>query len=251
MEYDSHPAIEELIPAYALGALDGEESQVVEQHLRSCAECRRSLADYRAVGDAMLYSVPMRLAPLGLAADLRKRLTPAGVGAAVPAPPRRDWLAFLRQPAVLVGAAGLIVVLLLFSNLYFSQRVAGLEQRVAAFDQLIHAAPVVLEPALEADNGYATASPYGALYKRADSNLALLCVYNLSFLPAGQTYQVWLIHNGERESGGLFRVSSDGFGILLIEAPRPLQSYEDLGVTVEPAGGSLAPTSPRVIGGSI
>ena len=45
-----HEAIEGLIPAYALGAVDLDESRAVEEHLRACATCRGLLVEYRELG---------------------------------------------------------------------------------------------------------------------------------------------------------------------------------------------------------
>jgi RNA polymerase sigma-70 factor (ECF subfamily) len=44
------------------------------------------------------------------------------------------------------------------------------------------------------------------------------------------------------------KVAGDGYGILLIRSPRLLREYDALGITVEPAGGSPGPTTPRVLG---
>ncbi|RME44671.1 MAG: anti-sigma factor, partial [Chloroflexi bacterium] len=37
----------ELIPGYALGALDVEERMLVDEHLAQCSECRAELASYQ------------------------------------------------------------------------------------------------------------------------------------------------------------------------------------------------------------
>jgi anti-sigma factor RsiW len=45
----SHAEIVELLGAYALDALDGEEYEIVELHLRECPQCRAEVADFREV----------------------------------------------------------------------------------------------------------------------------------------------------------------------------------------------------------
>jgi len=62
-----HEAFRSLIPAHAMGATDGEESRLVADHLRSCSACQALLADYRRLGDDLLYTVPLLTAPAGLA----------------------------------------------------------------------------------------------------------------------------------------------------------------------------------------
>ena len=43
----SHEAIQELLAAYALGAVNRNEADSIEAHLRDCASCREELADHR------------------------------------------------------------------------------------------------------------------------------------------------------------------------------------------------------------
>ena len=56
---------------------------------------------------------------------------------------------------------------------------------------------------------------------------------------------------GQRTSGGVFSVYDEGYGVLKIDAPEPLISYQNVGITIEPAGGSPGPTGERVLGGDL
>ena len=91
----------------------------------------------------------------------------------------------------------------------------------------------------------------GVVYVWPGSNVALLCVYAMPQLEQGKTYQAWLVQDGKRTSAGTFNVNRDGYGVLLINSGKPVSEYQQLGITVEPAGGSPAPTTPRVIGGNL
>jgi hypothetical protein len=55
MSDQSTPEIEELIGAYALDAVDGEERAAVEQHLAVCVRCRAELAEHREVAAMLAY----------------------------------------------------------------------------------------------------------------------------------------------------------------------------------------------------
>ncbi len=69
-------------------------------------------------------------------------------------------------------------------------------------------------------------------------------------LPAGQTYQVWVIRNGQPVSVGRFAPSSaDSEQTLVI--PNDLSGVTGAAITIEPAGGSLSPTDPPVMGGEV
>jgi anti-sigma-K factor RskA len=238
-----HETIQGLIPAYALAATDPDESQAVEMHLPSCADCRVLLADYRRLGEDLLFAVPAMAAPAGLTERMQRRLAPAPREAA----PGPWWARPRLRPAVF--ALGAAVLLLAVTNFYWFGRVKGLEQRAAGpavtASWLADAAAIPLR----ADGSGAWAQ--GVVYAPKGAQPALLCVYGMPALPAGKTYQVWLIKDLRRDSGGLFQVSPDGFGLLVLRPERPLSEYSAVGITVEPAGGSPGPTSPRVLGASL
>jgi anti-sigma-K factor RskA len=80
-----------------------------------------------------------------------------------------------------------------------------------------------------------------------DGDQAILVVYGLPQPPAGQVYQLWLIHNGQRDSGGLFTVDDKGYAVLLVRSLHRFSEYQAIGVTNEPAGGSPGPTGTRVL----
>jgi anti-sigma-K factor RskA len=229
----------ELIPAYAMGATDPDETREVEAHLRVCTHCRSLADEFGQLGNDLLFAAPLAPAPVGLTEDLRKKLngTPA-------APAKRagrlDWL---RKPGLALGVVA--IALLVLTNLYWAGRVGSLERRAEEFAALTQANGITLEVA---DGGV---HADGVVYVQPGSNLALLCVYALPELEAGKTYQAWLIEDGRRTSAGTFDVNQDGYGALLIDAGRPVNEYQQLGITVEPAGGSPAPTSPRVMGGNL
>ncbi len=238
----SHEVVRDLIPAYALGAADTEEQAEVERHLKQCAECRALLADYRLLADDLLYAVPQRSAPSHLTADLRRRL----------AQPRHRqalrWRGLSARAGALVALAASIV-LLFATNLYWWSRATAIEERVAmqatAIVALAEAPTVTLQGDALAPNAR------GVLYYRPEATVAVLHVYHLPPVEQGKVYQIWLIRDGQRDSGGLFTVDEEGEGTALVTAPRPLREYNAVGVTMEPAGGSPGPTSPRVIGGDL
>lgn len=135
------------------------------------------------------------------------------------------------------------------ASLYWAVRVERAERQVALQSIALQA----LAEAPKAVFGGDIAAPKArvVLYFRSGNRVAVLHGYGLPALAEGQVYQVWLIRDGRRESGGLFHVNEEGEGIALIVSQRPLEEYEALGVTTEPARGSLSPTSPRVLGGKL
>ncbi len=240
----THEQVLELIPAYAIGAADADESATVEAHLPGCVECRSLLADYRALGEDLLFAAPVAAAPAGATEKLRRKLVQPGRVEA-----RRDWLALIRRPAFAVATAAL--ALLVITNLYWATRVRGLESEASQLAAVAQAPGIHLRVSDAGGSGYDTSSANGVVYVQPGSRVALLCVYAMPALDPGKTYQAWLVRDGKRVSAGTFGVSGDGYGVLIINAGQPVSEYEQLGITVEPAGGSAAPTTPRVMGGNL
>jgi anti-sigma-K factor RskA len=85
----------------------------------------------------------------------------------------------------------------------------------------------------------------------ADGEDGALIVDGLPTLEEGQTYQLWLIRDGERISGAVFSTDENDYGGTRIRAPRSLLDYSAVGITVEPEGGSPQPTGTQVLGGPL
>ncbi len=242
MERD-HEWFAELIPAYAIGATDPEECAAVDAHLETCAQCRAQLKEYRDVEAALLFAAPLAAAPFGLSEDLRKRLNTGSARS-------HKWARwdFLRRPGFALAVAAL--ALLLLTNVYWAGRASRLENQANAFASLAQAPGITLRTSDTTGRAYDGRNA-GVVYVRPGSTVALLCVYALPQPGPGKTYQAWLVRDGQRVSAGTFDVNRDGYGVLLINAGKPVSDYQQLGITVEPSGGSPTPTTPRVMGGEL
>ena len=99
-----------------------------------------------------------------------------------------------------------------------------------------------------ADEG---ADAHASVRWRPNSNVAVLTAESFPELQPDMAYQLWLIRDGQRTSGGLFTVDDEGAGVLLVVAPKPIDIFDSMGITPEPASGSPAPTSPPVVIGKL
>jgi anti-sigma-K factor RskA len=225
----------ELIPAYALGILEGDEQAAVAKFVETDAEARALLDTYGQITDVMLLDVPARNAPAHLQDDLRERLrirqaelstSPKEKIIPMTQPQRTSWLSRLGVAAVLltVGAAFLLSLIPGPSNsreLIFRQ-ISDMEgsHRVA------------IEPVLNQEiEGELVYTPIG--------EQAIIRVSNLPVLGEDQTYQLWLNSADGTRSGGMFRPASDGS--YYIDVPvrtLPAFQYTFFGVSIEPKGGS-------------
>lgn len=223
-----------LIPAYALNALDPEERAAVERALAADPEVRQRLAEYQAVADALALAAPARLAPEHLQADLRARLAAS--------PPRRPaisrWAPFGSWAPVALGIAAALVVILAAVLLLIQPETdpgAQLYARIAAQPD---ARRLALTPAMADVTG-------GELVMTADGGQAVIRVDQLPVLGDEQTFQLWLVDATSTRSGGLFRSErAAGPHYIVIPLDKPAADYQAFGVSLEPAGGSPLPDGP-------
>lgn len=77
---------------------------------------------------------------------------------------------------------------------------------------------------------------------RGDGRI-LFALRSLPPLPAGKTYQAWTLHRGAKTMTPSITFQPDPSGLALIELPGSANGITTVAVSVEPAGGSKAPTS--------
>ena len=70
---------------------------------------------------------------------------------------------------------------------------------------------------------------------------------NEVWLPAGQIYQGWVLHEGRWASLGMVQPDVNGNAHLIAEGPELAVPPEAVQATLEPVGGSLAPSGRVVI----
>lgn len=81
------------------------------------------------------------------------------------------------------------------------------------------------------------------------NNQAYLAVRGLAPLPADQEYQLWYIPNGEApRPADLFQVEQQDLTTLTVSIPPSEIDFSNIGVSIEPKGGSETPTELVLIG---
>lgn len=233
MRHETH--VTDLLPGYALGCLDAEETAMVVEHLTDCGQCRTEWEAFQAIGDQLALAAPDAQPSPGLKRRIlrniqsEKRSTQAqtffsGWG---------HWFVTLFQPVAPFWAVAslLLIVMLGTSTLMLWQRIHSLEVLYQTQDfqmvtlQCTHVAPEAT----------------GQIMISRDGEFGILTVAHLPVLESEYIYQVWLKRNGERTPGGTFSVNQNGYGVMKLISP---ESLLDCGfsITVEPAEGSSAPS---------
>lgn len=261
MNAEHTPHIEELLPAYALGALDGDDLRELAAHLETgCAECRRQLDLWERDLEALAASVP----PVAPSAVTRQRVlrVAGGAGRSPAGLPR--WL-LLPVAALLLlavwGVAGQVrlqgeVRRLTAERDRLSRQAASLENEVATARsdarRMVEALRVITAPGVRTVDlaGLGpTPGAAGHTYVNPREGNALFYAFDLPPLAPDKTYQLWFIAGGTPVSAGTFAVDSQGAGSLRVEDLSGVEEIQAWAVTVEPQGGVPQPTGEMVLKG--
>lgn len=252
---EGHPRDE--LAAYALDALDAAERRVVDDHLAGCDVCRAELAEHH---ETLAELAPDEAAP----ADVWDRIA-AGIGAAEPAEPAEragsrtgGAVVSLDEARERAGAAAPAGAAPVGSG---SDRRPGRIRWVAAAALTVAAASgAVFGFALGAAGDPDGDGDIGTLAQRAsddqgvlatladdggrpvarvvaDDDGAYIVLEGLEDLPEGQAYQLWSFTGPEPVSLGM--LGRDGTNTVAFRLP---PTVTDLGISVEPTSGEVAPS---------
>jgi anti-sigma-K factor RskA len=259
-----HEDLREHAALFVLGALTPEERAEFEAHLAGCSECAAEVRSMSAVPAMLAQAVPQVEPPPALR-DRVLRLVASGSSAAEqarsPHVPRHTgvlapWLAVAASVALTVALGGYAQALrgrigALETRLRgaLARAEAGDRQladvrRVAADAEsrvAVLAAPDLNRIDLAGQPAAPQASGRG--YWSRSRGLVFTAT-SLPALPAGRTYQLWVLpaQGSPISSGWLFRPDAAGRAAALFDTPADLPRPTALAVSIEPDGGVPAPT---------
>lgn len=226
-----------LTGAYSLDALDDVERRAFEDHLAGCESCRAEVAGLTATA-ALLGRAEATTAPAGLrervlheAARTRQLPPVVDLGA------RRETRAWYRQP---LGIAASFLLVLCIGLGAFAVDQAQRADRAETLASRITA--VTTDPGRAQAQQPVSSGGTGTLISAGGR--AVFRATGLRPLPSGQTYQLWIIDESGARSAGLLGRATGGDVSRYLPGVRP---QDTIGMTVEPGGGSRAPTTDPVV----
>jgi hypothetical protein len=223
----ANESIHELTAAYALDALDENESETYERHLAQCERCRDDLASLAGAASALAYAVDTPPPP----SALRGRILDAARAERENVVPLRSRRGFQLVAAAAAVAACAAVAF----GVWAAALQRSLDRERTARAAQARAAAIVADPAAQRVE---LAGKPGALYVEPDGSAALV-VQSLPAAPSDKTYEAWVIRGGTAHKAALFR----GGGRTVVPLERAVPRGALVGVTLERAGGVDAPTS--------
>ena len=249
-----HEQFAEDLSLYALGVLQGEERRAIERHLEECCNCRQELE--KLWGDVALigFSVSGPRPPV----RSRDRLMAAIAKEPLRLQPQKNRWAWWNTLGWAAAVAAIVIGLYLRQqNSTLRSRVTELETRTSKQDQQLLEAKQLLATLTSPDAAHFTLvagktppQPQGkAIYVRGSGTLVFLAS-NMPAIPPEKAYELWLIPtSGAPIPAGLFKPNAHG-AASVIQPPLPIGiEAKTFAITIEPAGGSTAPTSqPMMVG---
>jgi anti-sigma-K factor RskA len=236
-----HNDYKEMIPARALSTLDAAEERALNEHLENCAECRQELEDWQATAATLaLASDPAEPSPKvreRILSEVRKDRSSTPEVIPFKSPPRNVWSSF--------GTLGAIAAVVLFTALSIGLAVLWRQnQRLARENKFV---ALVNTPGARVSELRGVGPGQGETAKLAydRAGRAILMASKLPSVPQGKAYQLWFIVGDKPPvPGKTFVPDKTGNAILEDEIPRDAVDASVFAITVEPEGGSSAPTSP-------
>ena len=227
----SHSELEELLGAYALDAVDGDERDAVELHLRECPRCRAEVADHREVAAALAQTGGP--APDGvwdrIVQSLEEPQPDAPLAPVVPMAQGRRTVS-ARVAAVVGIAAAVVAAFLGYKVVDDSRRIDHLTAAQRSDAVTRAALNALADPtSRRVQLASADARPLVQAVVRRDGTGYLLDS-RLPRLAPGRTYQLWALVGTTRISAGVlgdavrttaFTAAGDFWGLAITEEAAP------------------------------
>ncbi len=245
----------ELAPAHALGATTGNEADAMERAMLSDAALAAEVAMFRNVTATLASAKPVAPDP---------RVREALLSAVRTAGPRRTVRSVAntlpRWAPTLLAATLVLAVSTTVYGVRMQREAEELRNGNAALTASLVQRERVLSLLLEGEGQLhlvqvgADSSGTGPglqFYWNARQGKALAHVFRLPPAPSGRDYQIWALVDGKPVSLAVFNSDADGHATVVVEGiARSVRGVTAVLVSVEPAGGSVQPTTTPFLAGT-
>ena len=238
--------IHALAGAYVLDAVDDLERVAFARHLAECESCRTEVDEMREatarLADSTWSVPPPRLRTDVMAAIGRTRQLAPGA----PAPAERDTTAVSRWRRFTAGAAAAGILAAGAGAATWAvqeQRVRDVSAVVAAAEAKEARTRAILSaPDVQVKTTTLRGGGQLTVAMSASRNAGVVVVDAQTATPADRAYQLWFQRGDKMEDAGVLAAGQSS-SVTVLDG---MASADGIGVSLEPAGGSPAPTLPAV-----
>jgi len=257
-----HQEYQELLALHSLDALDASEARALEEHLKTCPECRAELIQLRDAAGLLAHAAT----PVEPRPEVRQRILdsvaaqkqPARVVPLQPRAERNLWTIGLRL------AAGIAFVALLVGVIVLWRRDAKMRQEIAQLSRQVNsqqhelvrdrdvlgrqreALALLNSPnakKMELAGTQTAQSARGTFVYDQKTGRAIFMAEGLPATPADKAYELWFIPKGHSPMAGkMFTIDASGHAMLPEQMPPEAMESAVIAITLEPKKGSAVPT---------
>jgi anti-sigma-K factor RskA len=253
---------QDLILLYAAGSLDAAEAAELRQHLAGgCPQCAGTFAE----AEATIALLPLQLEPRQPGALLKQSILNRARAETAPresAPMRIGGWDRIVLPAAIAAVLAVAITLLVVKQFWpVNVRSPEDQKTIAQLQGQLHLLEAQLAEGPQSLKGMKFAELTGSAQPAAVGHVFLdtsmknwyFFTCGMKAAPNGKTYELWLIHDGQKIPAGTFDVNQNGTATLLGNIPPlPGGATVTLAVTDEPANGPhQVPTGHLQIKGDI
>ncbi len=258
----THEQFADELALYALNELQGSELEEFEQHLDTCASCRRELQSLRSDLGLLGLSVVGPNPPARSKERLMRAIAaePRGASAAAPVVTsgrRNFWWQWI--PAAVALAVIVFAISLRQSNQSLTDQLAELRNRFNDQKVVLAHAQENMRLLLAPDAVHVSLIPpkagkqpnATAIVSPSQQRMTLMAS-NLPPVPPGKAYELWIIPpQGAPVNAGVFKPDEHGSAVMLNHPLPGGVQPKTFALTVEDEAGSDKPTSPILLVGSM
>ena len=217
--------VNDLLGAFSLDALPGDEMKDVRDHLAGCQQ-HDGVQDLLAAGRSLAFEPEERDPPRSLKARIMREVRgETSVDAVQRARDNSGISSWLRPPTFQPALIAVLVVAVI--GLAFWVAVLQSSTDDAFVRTLVGDSPAV-----------------GHLVVVSDQDLAVMSIEGLEPLASDRAYQTWTISDGVAVSAGILSVEN---GTVSVAFQLDASVVDSVAITIEPADGSSQPTSDPIL----
>ncbi|WP_052427311.1 anti-sigma factor [Neobacillus niacini] len=231
--------------SYLIGEGSIEERNVMKKHLLTCSSCRKDLEELQEAWNLIPYKLDDVDVPSNLKEEVMNSIFPVkkSPAPAVKSKNPRKWLNEFNLYGWAAAVFFLAFVGVTWSHIITSNQLKEVPKQVQTPTKVLQVFSLKSgTPSNQDTQGKAW------LYQQGNKKQLVFQLQGLADTKGTEAYQVWLIHEGKRRSAGVFHVDEQGNGVLTYELREKDESFEAIGISLEPDANGTQPRGQKVLG---
>ncbi|GGJ88878.1 hypothetical protein GCM10007063_09260 [Lentibacillus kapialis] len=236
---------------YLTGELKKEECQDFEYHLSQCQSCSSDLKQLQEAWSALSFDVEEADVPPELKSEVMdyvfsdkktKDSQENGFTTIYSKWKNRMKQHFKPLASTIIAILFIVVTVLVYQNIQLHQALSEMEKPTDSTVNVIRT--VKLQSVITSSD----AQGYAAVVENENGRELIVNLNQLPMPEGEQTYQVWLLNDGNRKNAGTFRPAANGKGVITFPLPDKNYTFGNIGITLEPDANGTKPRGKKVVG---